>query len=104
MIMSIESRTSTHISPPISGRVDQGLPSRLLADLGNRIGSMLLSRSLRASRSWSESVRDDLLREFGLDRGQITSAITCLDEARRKSKALTPCDELDRQPRAAAAA
>ena len=104
MIMSTESRTSNHISPPIPGRVHQGTPLRLLADLGNRIGSKILSRSLRASRSWSESVSDEILREFGLDRGQITSTITCFDEARSKLKSPTPSGDLDRRSRLAAAA
>ena len=104
MIMSTESRTSNHISPPVPDRVDQSLPLRLLAELGAQISSLLLSRSLRASRSWSECASDRLLRDFGLDRDQITSAITCLDEVRARSKPLKPSGELDRQPRAAAAA
>ncbi len=70
MVMSIVSKRSK-ISPPSLGRTAKTLPLRLIAALGTRIGAMLVSRSLRASRSWSESVDDRLLSDFGPERDQI---------------------------------
>lgn len=82
MIMSIEATRPVPLAPAPT-RI---FPMRAIAELGKRIGGMLRWRSLRTSRNWCEYASDRLLHDIGLDRDEVRSAMSYLEEAHAKAR------------------